>query len=75
MKTVAIPVVCASVKNSLGCSLDEDLGSVSDTGGLLGCAVRGHGLAVTGEFQGEFLLPFAFNVLHRKRDEHLKSFH
>ena len=39
MYKVTIPVVCASVKNSLGCSLDEDLGAVTDAGGLLGCAV------------------------------------
>ena len=58
-----LPVECASVENSFSCSLNEDLRSVSDAGGLLGCAVSGHGLAVARELEGEFLLPFALNIL------------
>merc|ERR1719483_349480 len=53
----------ATVKNSLGCSLDKHLGSVSETSGLLGCAVWGHGLSVSGEFKSVILLPLSFNIL------------
>ncbi len=59
--------MCASVQDSLGSSLDEDLGTVSDPGGLLGCAVGGHGLAVARELQGELFLPLAFDILGEKR--------
>ena len=55
----------ASIQNTLGGALDEDLGSVSDPGGLLGRAVGGHGLAVTGELEGELLLPLGLDVLRR----------
>ena len=64
--------MCASVQDSLGSSLDEDLGTVSDPGGLLGCAVGGHGLAVARELQGELLLPLAFDILRGKEIKKLK---
>jgi hypothetical protein len=38
----------------------------STPGRLLGRAVGGHGLAVTGELQGELLLPLGLNVLVSK---------
>merc|ERR1719318_2000915 len=57
------PGIGAPVENSLGCSLHKHLGSVSETSGLLGGAVRGHRLPVSGELKSVILLPLAFNVL------------
>lgn len=54
--------VRAAIKHTLGCALDEQLGSVADAGRLQGDAVGRHGLAVTRELQGELLLPLALHV-------------
>lgn len=53
----------APLQHSLGGSLDEELGSGAELGGLERHAVRGHGLPVTRELQGELLLPLGLNVL------------
>ena len=41
----------------------KKLGSVSETSGLRGGAVRGHGLPVSGELEGVILFPLALKVL------------
>ena len=63
----------ASVQDTLRGTLDEDLGSVSDPGGLLGRAVGGHGLAVARELQGELLLPLGLNILESEEKEKLSA--
>lgn len=60
---VANTSVSASLQDSLRGSLDEQLGSSSQLGGLEGHAVRGHRLPVSGELQGELLLPLGLHVL------------
>merc|ERR1719222_931280 len=57
------PGVGASVQDTLGSSLHKHLGSVSETSGLLWCAVGGHGLPVSAELQGVVLLPLALQIL------------
>merc|ERR1712088_892662 len=59
----ANPDISAAVKDSLRGSLNKHLGSVSDPGGLLRCAVAGHALPVPGELKGEVLLPLGVQVL------------
>lgn len=53
----------APLQDSLRGTLDEQFGSGSQLGGLEGHAVRGHGLPVSGELQGELLLPLGLHVL------------
>merc|ERR1711887_387060 len=59
----ANPDISAAVKDSLRGSLHKHLGSVSDPGGLLRCAVAGHALPVSGELKGKVLLPLGVQVL------------
>ena len=65
-----LPVMCATVQNTLGCTLDKHFGSGSNTAGFLGGAESGHGFTISGEFQSEFLLPFGFHILPEKRKKH-----
>merc|ERR1711971_1272515 len=44
-------VVCATVQNTLGCTLDKHFGSGSNTGGFLGGAESGHRFTISGKFQ------------------------
>lgn len=53
----------APLQDSLRGTLDKQFGSGSQLGGLEGHAVRGHGLPVSGELQGELLLPLGLHVL------------
>lgn len=53
----------APLQDSLRSTLDKQFGSGSQLGGLEGHAVRGHRLPVSGELQGELLLPLGLHVL------------
>ena len=58
--------MCATVQNTLGCTLDKHFGSGSNTAGFLGGAESGHRFTIPGEFQSEFLFPFGFHILPEK---------